>query len=58
MELDYTPLQSEDLLPWQKPQVRRLVVNMDTRGGKQQPLKAGSSIDGLDMPTEFAVDGF
>jgi hypothetical protein len=40
MEIKQTGPNTEELLPWHKPEVQRLVVNVDTQIG------AGSGIDG------------
>lgn len=37
------PTDSADRLPWTKPEVRRLVVTVDTR---MPPAKGGSFVDG------------
>lgn len=41
MDNDPTEPKTEERLPWHKPEVRRLVVSLDTKGG------AGSPTDGV-----------
>jgi hypothetical protein len=42
MEAKQTELQTKERLPWHKPEVRRLVIRLDTG----MPFKAGSQADG------------
>jgi hypothetical protein len=47
MEIKQTRLPTEERLPWHKPEVLRLVINVDTQGDPNQPVKAGSHHDGF-----------